>query len=463
MDNGYAIIAEGISKKYKLYRNKKDRLVEALIPWKKDLHRDFYALSNVDLKIRKGEILGIVGKNGSGKSTLLKIISGILTPTKGKLTRKGSIIALLELGSGFNPEFTGIENIYFYCTVLGYNKNEIKDKVQEIIDFAEIGEHIDQPLKTYSSGMKARLAFAVSIYISPDILIVDEILSVGDELFRRKSFMKMEESFKSGKTILFVSHNLNAVNRLCTRAVLLDEGEQLLEGPPAFITKYYEKLLFASPSNRKAVREELRALNSDQVLKLNFVDSYDEVAEPGQHSLDEQSEKDEALQEGLADHFIPDFKPKSTVITKNADIDITEMSLKSQSGKEVNLLTTGKSYVFSFLVRFGLDADEIAIQVFINNSKGIRLTGSSKHLDAFHPLGPVKTGDVVRVEFDFTCNLLKDVYFIGLNINQLAKNNIITLCRIQDAFVFKARPAQNMAEYGIVYMKQKMDIRRENS
>jgi lipopolysaccharide transport system ATP-binding protein len=463
MENGYAIVAEGVSKKYKLYRNKKDRLVEALNPWKSGLHRDFFALRDIDLKVRKGEILGIVGKNGSGKSTLLKIISGILTPTSGKLTRKGSIIALLELGSGFNPEFTGIENIYFYCSVLGYNKNEIKDKVQEIIEFAEIGEHIDQPLKTYSSGMRARLAFAVSIFINPEILIIDEILSVGDELFRRKSFMKMEESFRSGRTILFVSHNMNAVNRLCTRAILLDEGEQLLEGPPAFITKHYEKLLFASPSNKPAIREELRALNNDPVLKLNFMDGYDEVEEPGQHSLTSVDLREEEEKEGLADHFIPDFKPKSTVITRNAEIDITDMSIRNQHGKEVNLLTTGKTYVFSFLVRFGLDAEDISFQAFVNNSKGIRLSGSSLHMDALNPVSPVRKGDILRVEFSFTCNLLKDVYFIGLNINQLTKNNIITLCRIQDAFVFKARPAEALSETGIVFMHQKMNIQRENT
>ncbi len=458
MDNEYAIIVENVSKKYKLYKSKKDRLAEALIPGKSKFHRDFFALSNINLKIKKGEILGIVGKNGSGKSTLLKIISGILTPTEGKVTRKGSIIALLELGSGFNPEFTGIENIFFYCYVLGYKKREIEGKVKEIIEFAEIGEHIDQPLKTYSSGMKARLAFAVSIYISPDILILDEILSVGDELFRRKSYMKMEEAFKSGKTILFVSHNLNAINRLCNRAILLDEGEQILEGPPNFITKFYEKILFSSPALKIQVRQELKKINEDQVFKMNFVEGFENLPEDGIYPKDPELAALTDPHEGLADQFIADFKPKSTIITRNAEVDILELMIKNTAGKEVNLLTTGKEYVFSFSVKFGFQAENISIQAFISNSKGFRLSGISRHIDLLSPLSPIRQGESIKFELNFKCNLIKDAYFIGLNVNQLLSDNIITLCRIQDAFVFKVRPEKEIPESGIVFLEQKIKV-----
>jgi lipopolysaccharide transport system ATP-binding protein len=261
LETDTAIKVSGVSKVYNLYRNKKDRLKEALHPRRKKYHKEFFALKNIDLEVKKGEILGIVGKNGSGKSTFLKTIAGVLTPTTGTVEKYGKIIPLLELGAGFNPQFTGMENIYFYCSLLGYRKEDIDNMLDEILDFAEIGDFIHQPIKTYSSGMKARLAFAVSVNVVPDILILDEVLSVGDVLFRRKCFARMEQFFKGGKTILFVSHDTNSVNQLCTRAVLLDGGEILLDANPKTVTMYYEKMLFAKSENAQKIRREIRDLN----------------------------------------------------------------------------------------------------------------------------------------------------------------------------------------------------------
>jgi len=186
--NDIVISTRNLTKVYKLYRSPQDRLKEALHPGRKKYHKDFYALKDVNLEIRRGEVLGIVGKNGSGKSTLLKILSRVLTPSSGEFEVKGKVSSLLELGSGFNPELTGMENIFFYGTILGFTEEKIRGKLQEILDFAEIGDFVYQPLKTYSSGMKARLAFSVAINVDPDILILDEVLAVGDELFRRKCF-----------------------------------------------------------------------------------------------------------------------------------------------------------------------------------------------------------------------------------------------------------------------------------
>jgi len=191
-----AISLKNVSKYYKLYNKPKDRLKEALSRSGKIYHKKFYATKNLDLEIKKGEILGIVGKNGSGKSTLLKLITGVLTPDEGSITVNGKISALLELGSGFNPEFTGMQNIFFYGTILGFSKEEMKEKLDDILAFADIGDFIQQPLKTYSSGMKSRLGFAVAVHIDPEILILDEVLAVGDILFRRKCYAKMEEFFK---------------------------------------------------------------------------------------------------------------------------------------------------------------------------------------------------------------------------------------------------------------------------
>ena len=228
--NDSVIVVKNLTKIYHLYDKPKDRLKEALNPFKKSYHHDFYALHNINMDIKKGETVGIVGKNGAGKSTLLKIITGVLTPTDGEVLIKGKIASLLELGAGFNPEMTGIENIYLNGTIMGFSKNEMGKKLDAIIAFADIGKFIDQQVKMYSSGMFARLAFSVAINVEPDILIVDEALSVGDAAFQLKCFAKMEHLKAQGTTILFVSHDTYSVRTLCTRAFWIDDGILKLKG-----------------------------------------------------------------------------------------------------------------------------------------------------------------------------------------------------------------------------------------
>lgn len=211
-------------KLYKLYDQPIDRMKESLSLIRKKYHREHYALNNVSFKIYKGDNIGIVGTNGAGKSTLLKVITGILTPTEGSVHVHGKVSALLELGAGFNPEYSGIENIYLNGTMMGYTREEMDVKVQPIIDFAGIGDFIHQPVKTYSSGMFARLAFAVAINVEPDILIVDETLSVGDTRFQMKCMNRMREMIEGGTTILFVSHDTNTIKRFCNKAVWLNNG-----------------------------------------------------------------------------------------------------------------------------------------------------------------------------------------------------------------------------------------------
>ena len=261
MNSDIAISLKNVSKYYKLYKDPRDRLKEALSPFSKVFHKKFYATNNINLEIKKGEILGIVGKNGSGKSTLLKLITSVLTPDEGSIQVKGKISALLELGSGFNPEFTGLQNIFFYGAILGFSKKDMNEKLADIITFADIGEFIEQPLKTYSSGMKARLGFAVAVHIDPEILILDEVLSVGDVLFKRKSYAKMQGFFENGKTIIYVSHSTNEINRLCTRAIFLLNGEIIMDDEPKIVTKYYEKYLFAKKENQVKVIEEIKNLS----------------------------------------------------------------------------------------------------------------------------------------------------------------------------------------------------------
>ena len=234
------IKVENISKIYRIYDNPKERFLEVVHKGKKEYGKDHYALNDVSFEVKEGEILGIIGVNGSGKSTLLKIITGVLQPTKGSVTVNGRVSALLELGAGFNPDYTGVENIYFNGLIMGFSRKEMDEKVKGIIEFADIGEFINQPVKTYSSGMLVRLAYAVAVSIEPDILIVDEALAVGDVYFQMKSMSKMEELFRKGKTVIFVSHDTASVRKLCNTAIYLDKGKVIAKGTAKEVVDLYE-------------------------------------------------------------------------------------------------------------------------------------------------------------------------------------------------------------------------------
>jgi len=238
------IKAENLSKIYNLYEDPLDRMKEALHPLRKKYHKDFYALNNINFEIKKGETVGLIGKNGAGKSTLLKLLTGVLNPTSGHVSVNGRVLALLELGAGFNPELTGIENIYFNGALFGASKEEISSKLQSILDFADIGHFVHQPIKTYSSGMVVRLAFAIIANMEPEILIVDEALAVGDVFFAQKC-MRFLRNFVENGTLLFVSHDMGAVLSLCSRAIWLSEGEVKIDGSPKKISEAYLEDLYA--------------------------------------------------------------------------------------------------------------------------------------------------------------------------------------------------------------------------
>ncbi len=231
-----------ISKVFKLYDTQFDRIKEIFNPFGKNYHKDFYALKDVSLEIKKGEKVGIIGRNGSGKSTLLKIISGITIPNSGTVELRGKLSTLLELGSGFNPYYTGYENIYFYDLVLGISKKEMDEKLPSILEFAELGEYINQPLRTYSRGMKSKLAFSVAINIDPDILILDEVFAIGDDFFKQKSLSKLEELWEKGKTIIMVSHSLSNIQTYCERAVWIHKGSIRDDGTAESVIANYKDL-----------------------------------------------------------------------------------------------------------------------------------------------------------------------------------------------------------------------------
>lgn len=238
-----AIKVSDVSKVYRLYDKPSMRLKEAFSIRKKQYHKDFHALNHVSFEVEKGEMLGIIGKNGAGKSTLLKIITGVLTPSSGQVEIKGKISALLELGAGFNPEYNGIQNAYLAGTMMGFSEEEMEQKLEGILKFADIGDFIKQPVKTYSSGMFARLAFAVAISVDPDILIIDEALSVGDVFFQAKCYKRMEELKNSGKTVLFVTHDMGSVMKYCERCIIINDGTLYAQGPTKPMIDLYKKIL----------------------------------------------------------------------------------------------------------------------------------------------------------------------------------------------------------------------------
>lgn len=452
MSSEIAVTIENISKYYKLYDSPRDRLKETLIPFSKNLHRDFYALRNISFDVRKGEILGIVGRNGAGKSTLLKILARVLLPSSGKITINGSISTLLELRSGLNPEFTGLENIYFHGTMLGFSREKIHRKVEEIAEFADIGDFIHQPVKTYSSGMTARLAFAVAIGVKPDILIVDEVLAVGDELFKRKCYAKMEELFHSHCTVFFVSHSANAINELCSRAILLDKGELILEGPPKLVTMFYQKLLLVKPQNVSIVRNEILELNNNNEAKRDFalhVETSEET--PFFH-------KEEQQKATLQAYYVPDFLPESTLITKNYDVEIYDMHIRTLDGKKVNVLVMNEEYIYSYKVRFNMMVENINFAMSFRNIMGIRLgwnihPGIGRFIgDTFHK------GTNYEVTCCFTCKLLPGTYFISICISHDTYGEHHLVQRIRDATVFKVQEISNGTQGGFFSFDQRVNI-----
>lgn len=459
-EDTYAVQLEGVFKKYRLYQNKTDRLKEAFNPLKKKYYRDFYALNEINLKVKKGEILGIVGKNGSGKSTLLKIIAGVLTPTTGKITTNGNIVPLLELGSGFNPEFTGMENIFFYSSLLGFSRKEIEKKLDDILGFAEVGEFINQPLKTYSSGMKARLAFAVSVNIDPDILILDEILMVGDELFRRKSFARMEAFFHSGKTIIYVSHMINSINELCTRVILLDDGELILDGEPKFVTNQYQKLLFSKKSDRTRIRQEIRDLAADGSAP-KVISSVSEKRRSGSPFSTTESFRLADNDDGYVQSplYIPDFLSKEPVVTRNYDVDIENIAIRTLGGEKVNALVMNREYAISCQVKFDVTVRQVNFSLAIRTETGLLISGvntpaENKYMDE------INAGEAVEIEWNFFCQLLPANYYINIGVRSHESGEPVVLNRILDACVFKVLPDGERKFCGITHFHQSATIKR---
>ena len=361
-------------KEYKMYSNKKDRLLEAVLPGYKK-HSTFRAMDNLDLEIRKGEVLGILGKNGAGKSTLLKMITGVVNPTSGSLEVNGKISSLLELGAAFNPELTGYENIYQHGQVMGLSDKEIKEKEQEIIDFADIGEHLSQPVKTYSSGMFARLAFACAINVDPDILIVDEVLSVGDMAFQLKCFKKFEQFKNKGKTIIFVTHNINDVLTNCNRAIILENGRKTFDGTVKDGVNRYKKIIVGidpdeAKRKEKEKQEKIKASKPKEQGNEN-VELWKDKMNQNPNMIEYGTEEAEVFDYGVFDgegNLVTTFDNGDEITFKSKVKFFTEvkdpiftMTIKDFTGKDV----AGTNTNIEKVITGTFNKDDVAIVEFV--------------------------------------------------------------------------------------------------
>ena len=388
-----AIKLEHITKVYKLYNRNRDRLKDSLGLTKKKCYTEHFALKDVSMEIHQGETVGIIGVNGSGKSTILKIITGVLSPTSGTMEINGRISALLELGAGFNMEYTGLENVYLNGTMLGFSEEEINDRLQAILDFADIGEFIHQPVKTYSSGMFVRLAFAVAINIDPEILIVDEALSVGDVFFQAKCYRKMEEIKQRGTTILMVTHDMGSIIKYCDKVVLLNKGEFIAEGEPGHMVDLYKKIL---ANQLDSLNEELESDYSGGMLG---------------------DEKKAKAEESHSDGSL--MKDKITINTDRTEYgdgraEIFDLGLFDAKGNLTNLLLKGEMFTIKERIRFHAPIKSPIFTYTIRDKKGTDLTGTNTMYEGCD-IKPVGDGDVYDVSFTQKMTLQGGEYLLSMS------------------------------------------------
>lgn len=457
-----AIAVDSLSKRYEVYARPGDRLKQFVIPKLYNLlgsyqpcyFKEFWALKDISFEVAKGQVVGIVGRNGSGKSSLLQIICGTLAPTLGGVRTKGRISALLELGSGFNPDFTGRENVFMNASVLGMSRKEIQERFSDIVDFSEIGEFIDQPVKTYSSGMAVRLAFSVAINVDPEVLIVDEALSVGDELFQRKCFSKLETMRKKGTTILFVSHSGHIITELCDHALLVDAGEKLLFGEPKHVVGLYQKLLYADQEKQGEIREKIKAGHYSGEGVSNRNTKYKEKTATLSHEVNQKS--------SLIEFYDENLKPKSTITYESNSAVIESPGVYTLSGEQVNHLQCHNTYVFSYRVRFFKDVENVSFGMLIKTKSGVELGGAITAPRVEDSIRKVMGGSVIEVMFHFRCTLNPGVYFLNAGATRNIEGGGVYLHRILDACMFRVIGEKKSSSTGMVNFDCFSEVREKS-
>lgn len=421
---------QDLVKKYKMYKQKKDRLVEIMFP-KVQRHTDFTAMNHLNLNVKKGEVVGILGKNGAGKSTLLKMITGVVVPTSGTIKVNGKISSLLELGTAFNMDLTGEENIYQHGQVMGLTREEIENSKQKIIDFADIGDHLYQPVKTYSSGMFARLAFSCAINVNPEILIVDEVLSVGDMAFQLKCFKKFEEFKSQGKTILFVTHNVSDILKNCTRTIILSEGTKIFDGDVKEGVELYKKIITGNmpkTSNKEKKQEDKKEKKNNK-------------------------QKDTSTWKS---HF---NENPNLIEYGNLDAEVIDYGIFDENDNYLNAIDNDKIIKLKSKVRFNKDVDNPIFTMTIKNFNGIEIVGTNTMLEKIYP-GKFKKGDIVTTEFIQKLPIAPNKYTLSFSCTHInANGELEVLNRKYEALLIEILSSKDCV--GLLRIDPKINIIKE--
>lgn len=412
-----------LKKEYKMYNGNKARLLEAVLPVYKN-HTTFSALSDFNLELKEGDVLGVLGKNGAGKSTLLKLITGVAVPTSGEIEIQGKVSSLLELGTAFNMELTGEENIYQHGQVMGLTRKEIEEKKEEIIEFADIGEHLYQPVKTYSSGMFARLAFACAINVNPDILIVDEVLSVGDMAFQLKCFKKFEQFKKNGKTILFVTHNVADVLKNCNKAIVLDKGRKIFDGDVKPGVELYKKLITG-------------------MLDKEYKDKNFETKSTGTKSIEEGSE--------WKKHFTLN---SDATVYGNEEAVVYDYGMFNQKGEPLQTINNNEEISIKAKVKFNADIENPIVSVTIKDFHGKEISGTNTNFLGIDT-GRCLKGQKYIFEFKQKLGLAPGKYTLSIGCTRYDEHgNHIIMNRNYDILIFEVT-----SDVGVVgYLKLDSDV-----
>ena len=391
-----ALRVQGLGKCFQIYKRPQDRLLQGLWGNRRQLFQEFWALRDVNIVLERGQTLGIVGRNGSGKSTLLQLICGTLTPTEGRVISRGRIGALLELGSGFNPEFSGRENVFLNGALLGLSQREIRSKLEAILAFADIGAFIDQPVKTYSSGMAVRLAFAVQAHTDPELLVVDEALAVGDELFQKKCYAHLDQLKRGGTSILLVTHSCAQIIEHCDQAMLLHQGRQRLWGEPKLVTSTYQRLCHASNEDWDAVLGGAQEPGPEP-----------ELVSPSSGAL-----VTSALDAGLQPHLDPSLQPESSVSYEAKGVEIIDVEVITEADEVVNVLPLDTPFAIRFHYRCSRALEQLHFGCHIASLTGTRISGHKYPAESSSHARLV-AGQQFTITFPFKEGLIPGTYFIG--------------------------------------------------
>lgn len=421
-----AIKVSHLSKVYKLYDRPMDRLKDSLGLAKKQVFKKHYALSDINMEVKKGETVGIIGTNGSGKSTILKIITGVLNQTEGDVVVNGRISALLELGAGFNQEYTGIENIYLNGTMIGFSKEEIDARLDDIVSFADIGDFINQPVKSYSSGMFVRLAFAVAINIDPEILIVDEALSVGDVFFQNKCYHKFEEFKEQGKTILFVSHDLGSISKYCDRVILLNKGIKKAEGSPREMVDLYKKIMVGLDDAEESVEEQSNGgvpVSASGRWKDNL-----------------------ALNPNVNEYG-------------NGKAEIIDIGIFDEHGLVSSSIMKGSSFKICTKVQFKENISDPIFTYTFKTIRGTDVTGTNTMYEKITP-GDVKAGEVYVASFTQEMNLQGGEYLLSVSCTGFECGEFVAYHRLYDVINITVISDKNTV--GFYDMNSKVSVQKVN-